>query len=711
MKGPPVARKALLGAALLLAVVPPLTTWTAIVRDPSALVLAGGGALGVIATGIVVRTLRVPERFVVALQVIVLAGVLAWVASSLGGLLRVPALVADGVRHLATSSAPVSPSMGTTLLLFIAIGVLALAADVVTIALEHPLAALAPLLVLLLVPALVPKTHAGPVTGMLWFALGFTAVLLAGNVRFAFPEGLGGRLVSLAAAGLVASLALGAALIIAPRIPLPSASGGQDGEPIQMADVSLDLKRQINQGADRAAFDYTTSDGAGAYLRLYSLPTFSAGGWHLINSPVQTGRLPAPPGLDRGTALTTKVTITGLQSEWLPAPYAPTSTTAGEKFGFLPDSLAFLALGVPGRASATSSLSYTVQSVQAKPTFDELAAAQAGSPPDAEVTASVPSDISPTLVRLAHDITAGAATPGAKVQAILAYLKRPEFSYSLDAQPGSGYEGLEAFLLRDHKGFCVQYASSVALLARIEGIPSRIAIGFTPGRFVGDRWTVTMHDMHAWPELYLAGWGWVSFEPTPGIGSGSSAQEAPTRTTTPTTTSTPTSTPSAARSASSSASSSPRPAAGSPGGLPRDLLIGLGIGLVVTVALAATPALLRGRMRRARLAPGRDPSVSALDALDEIRAIALDAGRPWPAGSPRYAASEVAAWVDGTASAQGVREVGMAAERAQFGGPGQEPSARDWTPVATGFAADLAARTASKRQRFRARWLPASLFG
>ena len=130
-----------------------------------------------------------------------------------------------------------------------------------------------------------------------------------------------------------------------------------------MADVSLDLKRQINQGADRAAFDYTTSDGAGAYLRLYSLPTFSAGGWHLINSPVQTGRLPAPPGLDRGTALTTTVTITGLQSEWLPAPYAPTSTTAGEKFGFLPDSLAFLALGVPGRASATSSLSYTVQSL------------------------------------------------------------------------------------------------------------------------------------------------------------------------------------------------------------------------------------------------------------------------------------------------------------------------------------------------------------
>ena len=56
-------------------------------------------------------------------------------------------------------------------------------------------------------------------------------------------------------------------------------------------------------------------------------------------------------------------------------------------------------------------------------------------------------------------------------------------------------------------------------MARSLGLPARVAVGFTPGtRDAGGRWHVTGKEAHAWPEVYLNGYGWVAFEPTPGRG-------------------------------------------------------------------------------------------------------------------------------------------------------------------------------------------------
>jgi len=55
------------------------------------------------------------------------------------------------------------------------------------------------------------------------------------------------------------------------------------------------------------------------------------------------------------------------------------------------------------------------------------------------------------------------------------------------------------------------------LMARVEGIPARVDVGFTPGAPVGNTSTyvVTTADAHAWPELYFPDAGWLRFEPTP----------------------------------------------------------------------------------------------------------------------------------------------------------------------------------------------------
>jgi hypothetical protein len=58
-------------------------------------------------------------------------------------------------------------------------------------------------------------------------------------------------------------------------------------------------------------------------------------------------------------------------------------------------------------------------------------------------------------------------------------------------------------------------------LARAEGIPARMAIGFLPGSRSGSSYLVRASDAHAWPELYFEGSGWVRFEPTPAGRAGS----------------------------------------------------------------------------------------------------------------------------------------------------------------------------------------------
>jgi hypothetical protein len=57
----------------------------------------------------------------------------------------------------------------------------------------------------------------------------------------------------------------------------------------------------------------------------------------------------------------------------------------------------------------------------------------------------------------------------------------------------------------------------MALMLRYLGIPARVAVGFSSGRYDGKRhtWVVTDHDAHAWVEAWFKGYGWLPFDPTP----------------------------------------------------------------------------------------------------------------------------------------------------------------------------------------------------
>ncbi len=172
-----------------------------------------------------------------------------------------------------------------------------------------------------------------------------------------------------------------------------------------------------------------------------------------------------------------------------------------------------------GRLQATRNLSYTVTSAIEEPDPAQFAQATAGIPPrDAQILSNVPAGVPQVIIDLAHQITKGAATDAIKAADIQAYLSDPSrFTYDTNAPSGTGYGVLVNFLTKSHSGYCVHFASAMALMARIVGIPSRVSVGFAPGTKVGNHYEVDIRDSHAWPELYFQGYGWVRFEPTAAV--------------------------------------------------------------------------------------------------------------------------------------------------------------------------------------------------
>ncbi|MGB3632839.1 MAG: transglutaminase-like domain-containing protein, partial [Rubrobacteraceae bacterium] len=111
--------------------------------------------------------------------------------------------------------------------------------------------------------------------------------------------------------------------------------------------------------------------------------------------------------------------------------------------------------------------------------------------------------------------------PYSTARAIEQYLRLDGgFTYNLDADFRRADRALEKFLAEDgeREGFCTQFATSMALIARDLDIPSRVVYGSTQGE-PGDpgEYIVRGRNMHTWVELYFPGIGWYSFDPTPGF--------------------------------------------------------------------------------------------------------------------------------------------------------------------------------------------------
>lgn len=108
-------------------------------------------------------------------------------------------------------------------------------------------------------------------------------------------------------------------------------------------------------------------------------------------------------------------------------------------------------------------------------------------------------------------------------------------SYTYSLTPLSNRERrdfVSSFLFETKKGYCTYFASALAIMARINGIPSRYVEGFrVDPNEVGDGKDyskVTGRDAHAWAEVYIDGYGWMVFEATPIYSEASGPESVPT---------------------------------------------------------------------------------------------------------------------------------------------------------------------------------------
>jgi transglutaminase-like putative cysteine protease len=515
-----------------------------------------------------------------------------------------------------------------------------------------------------------------------------------------------------------------------------SGSGSGSVTSLNALDPLVSVRRQLVRFGDAEVLKYRTTDGtAPEYLRMYSLDRFDGETW--TTGPPRAGKdarvgdkeLPADSGLSAipSRTVTTNISINsrvrGL--DVLPMPYPPTKVDIKGDWRVDPRSLT-----VFSSHDSAGGRSYTVTSIRPEPTYQELVT---DAPPPAPITArylGVPDSVGDDIAKLAADVTAGAVTPYEKAVKLQAWFTEPgRFTYSLDTPlPPHRNGALRDFLFTSRTGYCEQFASSMALLARLLGIPARVGMGYTAGSQQPDgAWVVRTKDAHAWPELYFAGVGWLRFEPTPGGDGGQGSATVPSYTAPQLLPGSPGSNPQS-QLPQGGAAPNGDPTAGA-GTVPRHrtdpltdqreapgvvseqhgshLPIGWLLTALVVVLLLVTPASLRRLTRAHRWSRAKSDAAVAHAAWDELRADAADHRLEWPASeTPRSTARRLTETLalDETAAAALMR-LSRAEERARYA-PSAEtaPTLRDDARV---MRATFSAR-AGRRVRWRALLFPPS---
>ena len=120
--------------------------------------------------------------------------------------------------------------------------------------------------------------------------------------------------------------------------------------------------------------------------------------------------------------------------------------------------------------------------------------------------------------RLAREWTRGADVQPAAIAAAISRRLAARCTYALREPRGDSSYAIDNFLFGDRHGYCMHFATALAVLLRHNGIPCRIGVGLyaATGHVArGQLLSLGSKHAHAWVEIPLVGLGWVVFDPTP----------------------------------------------------------------------------------------------------------------------------------------------------------------------------------------------------
>jgi len=304
------------------------------------------------------------------------------------------------------------------------------------------------------------------------------------------------------------------------------------------ASLTLDGGPQVNQ---HIVFLVTSSEG-GQYLAAISFDTYDGHAWH--TTAVSSSQLPAnKQTISEGSPVhlvTQQITLVNPPGEQhsyifgtgqIASVDQPTTVlinkTTGSLIAVLLDNGQPFAAGerltVQSYVSSADitmlrSILLPADAPKLPPNYDGPLPPAYYNPAILRAYLQLPS-IDPRVKALALQVTAGAHTMYDKAVALETYF-RTSFTYSNTIQLLPGAEATAWLLFQsNHSAFCNYFATAMAVMARLLGMPARVIDGYTSGTFdaKAQDWVVHSSDAHAWTQIYFAGYGWINFEPSPGF--------------------------------------------------------------------------------------------------------------------------------------------------------------------------------------------------
>lgn len=552
------------------------------------------------------------------------------------------------------------------------------------------------------------------------------------------------------AAATMGSVTLLLAVLVPQFVPTMSldvlgfGAGGGGGGDITVDNPMTDLQRDFLSSEDQPLVRVTTDNPDPRYLRIAVLNRFSDNEWstgdrEIPESQRAEGPLPVnddiDPSVPRQRYATDLTAMVGFDSRWLPTPYPSERVFAQGDWRYDTETLDFLAADEDLNAGGSS-----YQATEVVVDYDAAQLSESGSwagQVDRDYI-EVPDDF-PTFVRsLAQEVTREYPTRYEKAVALQQWFREGGgFEYSTqNVDVGNGTDELVAFLTEGdggRVGYCEQFSSAMAAMARSLNIPARVAVGFLTPDQIGERtYEYSTDDLHAWPELYFEGAGWVLFEPTPS----DRAAAVPSYTLDRVPSVDPTTQPSQTESSQDPAQNQGPSRQPDRGALPEGdttaadgqsgawrPVLGWSAGVLLVVLLLLAPRVVRRSRARERLTGAIEP------AWEELRATAVDLGLPWPDHrSPRDTGRLVGGWLGATdradallrpprgrdtapEAAEALDRLVQRQERERYARPrGDEPVSTDPQVVADVETVVASLRGgAGERAVRRATWWPASV--
>jgi transglutaminase-like putative cysteine protease len=432
--------------------------------------------------------------------------------------------IANSPHVLRSAVVPVNPAGAALMLAVVATLVVALAAELIARRLEAPIGAIGPSIALYVAVCALGSGRWAPTTAV--YAVVVVEYLVAlqhteMETRRTWFQSATNRRSQLVTGGAIAGvLVVAVAVALGPGVPgargaawidYRAAGRGSGSNILNVTSplVSVGAKLNGKQSTD-VVFTVSTTEPNGNYWRVIALDQFRDDGWGLSSDRRSTSKLPGPTNGPGTTLVTQTFHLADIDALWLPAAYRPVDINVpGSQV--LPGSTSLFL------QSPLAGLTYVVHSEVSNPDKTVLESVT-----DSDLTAmaddlALPADFSAPARAFAQSVTKGAQTPYDKAIALMNAFHTPQFTYDTSVNLGTGEAALNRFLFQTRSGFCEQYASAFAELARSIGLPTRVAVGYQTGSRGADGvWRVEEKDAHAWPEVWLGPTvGWYRFEPTP----------------------------------------------------------------------------------------------------------------------------------------------------------------------------------------------------